>query len=383
MAGLYKRWSVDKKTGQKVKKFWYITTDWKEVLPDGTIIKHKKFITTQERSRKLAEEARDRWKDTGSIHGNPKADKEFNIFYFEDMKREVLKFYKLNYPDTHDLYKTTFIHFQKLIDQKIIKNKPLAQYDLNDIETFKAHRLNDINPSGEPISRNTINKDIRNLRSAFTRMVANKVLQENPIGKVTMLKIFKEKKIRIFSAAEEQMIFANIKQPSVYKAAMLSLHTGMRLDEVLHAQLKDVNFKEGYISVNHKSDLGYHQKTTASVRLIPLSEKLLELIPKWFNIDVKSNIHSLVHPESLFCPTQKNTIYGKSSFSRMFSDVLKPLKISGSFHSLRHTFATRLLNNGVGLETVRSLLGHTYIFTTSGYLHSVNEDKIKAISSIK
>ena len=52
-------------------------------------------------------------------------------------------------------------------------------------------------------------------------------------------------------------------------------------------------------------------------------------------------------------------------------------------HVIRHTFATTLLDKGNDLKTVQSLMGHSHIRTTEGYLHSTDDRKVEAIKSLQ
>ena len=68
---------------------------------------------------------------------------------------------------------------------------------------------------------------------------------------------------------------------------------------------------------------------------------------------------------------------------RSFTTACKKAGITGlRFHDLRHTFATRLIQGGVDIETVRSLLGHCSIVLTQRYTHSSDEIKQRAVDCL-
>ena len=73
------------------------------------------------------------------------------------------------------------------------------------------------------------------------------------------------------------------------------------------------------------------------------------------------------------------------AYQKCFDNLLKKLDIKHySFHSLRHTFATRLLENGVDVKTISELMGHSSpIITLNRYVHTNIDNKRKAVEKLK
>jgi integrase len=131
---------------------------------------------------------------------------------------------------------------------------------------------------------------------------------------------------------------------------ILALHTGMRKGEILNLKWTDIDFIRRLITIQ-KSKNG--QK-----RAIPMSEMLYETLKR---IKVR-DISLKVFPIS------------DRSLRAAFSRTLKKAGITDfRIHDLRHTFATRLVQNGVDLYKVKELLGHKSILMTSRYAHHYPE----------
>lgn len=153
----------------------------------------------------------------------------------------------------------------------------------------------------------------------------------------------------------------------------------MRLSEALFLQVKDIDFKNSKISISNKPDIGFYTKT-GEERKINISNKLLEHFQSWLNIDIQSgNVFTLLNPDQFIVYYDENIHYSKNYISRKFREVLRKVEVKGYFHCLRHTFASELIESGVDIETLRDLLGHTNIKTTSVYLQSLDESKQKAV----
>ncbi|MDR2854497.1 MAG: site-specific integrase [Prevotellaceae bacterium] len=150
--------------------------------------------------------------------------------------------------------------------------------------------------------------------------------------------------------------------------AMLSLiySCGLRRNELLNMKIADIDSKRNLISIRHaKGDKD---------RLVPLSPKILEMLREYYK---------QYKPVTwLFEGQFPDTPYTGISLHNVFTGALKKAGIEGPFslHTLRHCFATHLLENGVNLRYIQELLGHRYMKTTEIYMH-VSAKNVQDIKS--
>ena len=182
---------------------------------------------------------------------------------------------------------------------------------------------------------------------------------------------------------------------------ILALGTGLRLGEILALKWTDINFKNNYIDINkaikstYKIDskgnrefqiIEQQPKTKNSVRTVPLNENLIELLQqhrKKQMIDRDSNIE-IYFDNNLVFSTPVGNYLNESNVRKTFKKILKKCNLKElRFHDLRHTFATRLFENGVPPKTVQTILGHSDISTTLNiYTHVMKDTKDKAIDKL-
>jgi len=211
------------------------------------------------------------------------------------------------------------------------------------------------------LTNKTVNRKISTLRSFFKWLKNVGLSEVNPVLKVKPPKI--EKRLPQFVKSgelEDQRISPvfNSDFDGQRDRLMLELfyQTGIRLSELI--ELKEINVDSQQIKV-----LGKRNKE----RIVPISNELFILIQKYRLIKPKSQ-NSL---DFFFC--QKNGkkinpmfVYRKiNNYLGTVSNVQKK-----SPHVLRHTFATHMLNNGAGLETLKELLGHASLAATQVYTHN-------------
>lgn len=130
---------------------------------------------------------------------------------------------------------------------------------------------------------------------------------------------------------------------------------GLRLSELIHLQVADIDSARLVIHVR--------QGKGAKDRLVPLSLGLLEELRAYWRMH---------RPRTWFFPGQKpERPITPSNVQRRFGQLVKEVGLSKhcSMHTLRHSFATHLLEAGVDLLTLKALLGHTCLQTTARYLH--------------
>jgi integrase/recombinase XerD len=145
--------------------------------------------------------------------------------------------------------------------------------------------------------------------------------------------------------------------------------TGMRVSELVHVTIDQINFETGFIQLNGKGN---------KERAIPMPKNILELIH--FYLDI---IYPKLHPKKLSDEVKKQNylfaaVYGNKikPLSRqtlwiMLKRILKMALINKNIspHSLRHSLATHLLKNGADIRSLQLLLGHESLATLQVYTH--------------
>ena len=145
----------------------------------------------------------------------------------------------------------------------------------------------------------------------------------------------------------------------------LAYGAGLRVSEVVNMRLKDINIAE--LTIHIKQAKG--QKDRISI----LSEKLVN--------DLEQLIATKNQNAYVFESERGGKLTTRTA-QKIFENALAKsgIKKNANFHSLRHSFATHLLENGVDVRYVQELLGHQNIRTTQVYTHVTNP-KLKNIKS--
>lgn len=170
----------------------------------------------------------------------------------------------------------------------------------------------------------------------------------------------------VYSVAEVKVIFnatTSLKYRTLFQVVYA---TGLRLDEVSHLRLSNIDRHRNLINVK----AGKGKKD----RVVMLSEKLLICLKEYF-------VH--YSPKTyLFENAENNEPLANRTIQLVYSETVRYAGIhkQGGIHTLRHSFATHLLEAGTDIRYIQELLGHESILTTMRYTH-VTSDKISMIRS--
>lgn len=170
----------------------------------------------------------------------------------------------------------------------------------------------------------------------------------------------------VFSREELKRLFVAPGRLKQRVLLSLTYSAGLRVSEVCALKITDIDSSRMQIKVS--------QSKGKKDRYVILSDKILVGLRKY----VKSN----KPVDYLFNGRQKGNPLGHGAVQTSFRLAMKKAKINkvASVHTLRHTYATHLLEEGVDIVTIKELLGHAHIETTMMYLHVARFDKKNAHS---
>jgi len=213
----------------------------------------------------------------------------------------------------------------------------------------------------------TINKELAFLKGMLNKAVAWKKLAEHPGKDVKALRITSER--TRFLTEEEEARLLTVCSPAPRRIVEDGLLTGFRRQELIHLRPEDVDFTRETVSV-----AACYSKNGES-RTLPMGERLRAVLQE--ALAVRGD-----------APTVFVTKSGRPWLCRNFSSVFsRACQRAGiapcSPHTLRHTFASRLVIAGVDLRTVQELLGHKDVKMTLRYTHLSPSHKRQAIAAFE
>ncbi len=211
-------------------------------------------------------------------------------------------------------------------------------------------------------SQRTIAKSISSLRSLFKFLIVEKHRNDNPMEWIESPRVGRSIP-RVFSLEEIDLFLNTIDTESslgVRDRAMFELiySCGLRVSEVVELTLDRVYLNESLVRIVGKGN---------RERLVPMGEE----VKYWLKLYLKeARLKLLKHKklQSLFLNHLGNKLTRKGIWLR-FKETSKAAGINGKVHTLRHSFATHLLQGGANLRSVQELLGHSNISTTQIYTH--------------
>ncbi|TYS19007.1 site-specific tyrosine recombinase XerD [Rossellomorea vietnamensis] len=284
-----------------------------------------------------------------------------------------------------------FIHFL-IVERGLAKNSVESyQRDLKNYLKFlqnvdsvqKWDEVNRVNITGflghlknEGKSSKTLARHVASIRSFHQFLLREKVTEQDPSVHIESPKM--ERSLPKVLSIDEVEALLEAPQEStplgIRDKAMLEVlyATGIRVSELIKLQMDDVHLNMGFVRCIGKGN---------KERIIPIGKAAISVLKKYLH-EGRSQLVSKKHKdESLFL-----NHHGKGLSRQGFWKILKGLaseaKISKELtpHTLRHSFATHLLENGADLRAVQEMLGHVDISTTQIYTH-VTKTRMKDVYS--
>jgi integrase len=225
---------------------------------------------------------------------------------------------------------------------------------------------------------------LRSVRATFSTVleaaVGRKYLAENPAHGIRIREADTKKERRYYRPAELRQLFGVLSEPC-RTVVSIGVLTGMRIGEILALRWKRVDLLRGMVEVaeNYSSGEFGSPKTKSSQRVIPISSALRSLLESHRARARRTG------PEELLFQTPKGTpLNAKNLYNRELApacDRIGQPRIG--WHSLRHSYATLLHENGESLKTAQALLGHSDLETTlNTYTHAVPDSQKQAVERV-
>lgn len=248
----------------------------------------------------------------------------------------------------------------------------LDEQHITDIQEVKREdivwQISQMNQSGKATS--TLSRYLSSLRHFFKFLRLEHLISKNPMEKIALPK--KRKQLpQVLSMNEVERLIAtpDVQTPLGQRDRTIlevMYATGMRVSEVVDLKISDIHLELGFIQTIGKG----HKE-----RIIPLGE----IAQDWVENFIQEGRAVLVHNEEQALNRLFVNHHGRPLSRQGIWKNLKKLVLAAGIskdispHTLRHSFATHLLENGADLRVVQELLGHTDISTTQIYTHIQHE----------
>ena len=213
----------------------------------------------------------------------------------------------------------------------------------------------------------------RTLKAAFTKAVAWEYIKDNPFKNIKFPRIPKSHPVFI-SNEEFKIILSQTSEQVLKHLFIIALNSGMRLAELTNMRWNWIDLENSLISIICSEDFSTKSKKE---RIIPINAALRASL-----MQLKQSKH--YKTDGYVFHNLTGIKLNNDFVSKKFKNAVRSTGLNDKihFHTLRHSFASMLVQKGVSLYVVKELLGHEDLSTTQIYSHLKNENLIEAVNLI-
>ena len=274
------------------------------------------------------------------LHNTKKTSKNTEVSYERDVKKII-----------------SFLSARGIREMGEVRNSDLQAY-IQEMEK-------------KQFASSSISRSVASIRAFFQYLYKTGEIQEDPSEDLRPPKVEK-KAPEILSVEEVDELLRQPRQNTpkgIRDTAMLELlyATGMRVSELIHLELQDINLNLGYVTCHERG----------KERVIPIG-----------NVSRKALLHYVSEARASFAKNEETALFtncnGKPMSRQGFWKVLKGYADDAGIHkditphTLRHSFAVHMLQNGADVKSVQEMMGHSDISTTQIYLN-FNVNKMRDV----
>ena len=252
--------------------------------------------------------------------------------------------------NTVKAYEADISSFFQWLDNKDLKYKNLKEDHINQYISFLFQRK---------MRSSSVNRKISSIKSFYIFLVKRNFVKNSPLNDLVTPKQEKYLPESMSEAEVDKLLNSpdvSNKIENRDKAMIEMLYaTGMRISELVNLKITDVDMKRCVVKVFGKG---------SKERLVPFGETALDSLKSYLNEREQSS------SKEIFLSNRGKKMTRVAFWQRVKIYLIREnLKNSISPHTLRHAFATHLLNRGADLRSVQLLLGHSDLSTTQIYTH--------------
>lgn len=256
----------------------------------------------------------------------------------------------------------------KKFREYFIKKKEIREISKNDILDYFSY-LNE-----QTLKKRTISHNASTLNNFFKFCMREGILEMDPMVSVKFPKLDKDLPVVLNEQEVEDLMnvaYAKARENALYYRdfCMLELMyaAGLRISELVNLTINDLHLTMNLIRCFGKG---------SKERMVPIADYMIEILNEYMQ-DYRPQLMKNHDSNYLFL-NYKGDPLSRQSFWKMIKQNALQANIKKNItpHTLRHSFATHLLNHGADLRSIQEMLGHSNISTTTIYTHVTNQKMI-------
>lgn len=259
-------------------------------------------------------------------------------------------------PNTEEAYRNDIMFFLDFLEAEGIDFSQINRSHIN--RYIRKLRQDGYAPS-------SVTRKIASLRGWFRWMAGNEIITSNPTSELEQPKLARYLP-KVLTIDDISKIFAGELSPLEKAIIELLYAAGLRVSELSNLNLQNVNLEQDYVRCIGKG---------SKERLIPIGKKAKEALKSYLDernyIVFKHNLNT----NRLFLKEDGQPVTRQKVYT-IIKGLGQKIDKSISPHTLRHSFATHMLENGADLRVVQELLGHSDVSTTQLYTH-ISKKRLK------
>ena len=275
-----------------------------------------------------------------------------------DYISEFLSYLELDMNYSHNTILSYDNHLKKI--ESYYNKKDLLKLNVNDLIKYISV-LSDLAPS-------TVSHNISTLKAFYNYFVKVGKIKTNPTDALKSPKLGTHLPVYLTEEEINKLLDIEVKDAfSARNKAILEVMygTGLRISEVINLEFKNIDVEDCIVRVMGKG---------SKERIIPINDVAINALNNYLENYRPSMLKGDIN-NYLFLNNHGKQMTRQGIFKMIKQECLvKGIKKDVSPHTLRHTFATHLLQNGADLRIIQELLGHSDISTTQIYTHLSNEE---------